>query len=87
MKKVITTSGFIILIIIGFLSFLKEIRNSPCKTGRGNKKNCIHISKYGDKASDIDVKYMNTYRDLYFIRIIISLIMLVNGILFFVIKK
>ena len=87
MKKVITISGFIILIIIGFLSFLKEIINPPCKKGVGNRKKCIYITKYGDKLSDMDVKYMNTYRDLYFIRIIISLIMLVIGILFFVIKK
>lgn len=86
MKKVITMTGAILLIIIGFLSFLKQIRDPPCKVGN-NKKHCIDIVKFKDSPTDYDTKYMKKYRNMHIVRIIVTLLMLINGILFFVIKK
>lgn len=60
--------------------------NKPCKENKIRKK-CIHIIKYKKGPHNMDNDYMKKYIKNYLIKIIISVIMFINGILVLILKK
>ena len=86
MRKIFIISSSIILIISGFLYFLTEISNKPCDPSKPLKY-CVQHSKYGKSFRDVNTKYSKNHRNMRIFRIIIYLLMFINGILVLVLKK
>tara|TARA_A100001015_G_scaffold250129_1_gene288400 strand:- start:82 stop:357 length:276 start_codon:yes stop_codon:yes gene_type:complete len=84
MNKVVVILASVLLVVSGFMSFIRNLMLPPCSESR--KKKCV-IHKYVKSNGIVDEDSHKSYKDMNIIRVIHSVIMIIFGFLLFLAKS